>query len=371
MSQNIQLTISDRLRKSPYYEATLRAGASTFTIYNKMLMPTSYEGSEKDYWNLVNNVTLWDVAAERQVEITGGDAYRFVEYITPRDLSGLQIGQGKYAFITDENGGIINDPIILRLGEQRFWLSIADSDVLLWTKGLACGLGWDVQIHEPDVSPLAIQGPNNLPLMNDLFGDWVNDLKYFFFKEAELNGIPLIVQRSGWSKQGGFELYLMDGTQGGKLWELVMEAGKKYGIKPATPNNIERIESGLFSWGNDMNLENNPLELPLGKFCQLDKIAEYISREALQRVSSEGIKNKVVGLVLDGDAIIGGCENPWQVFSDKKMCGKLTSVAHSPRLNSNIAFATVDSQLSEAGTKFTVETPCGSRNATVSDVPFI
>jgi len=371
MSQNIQLTISDRLRKSPYYEATLRAGASTFTIYNKMLMPTSYEGSEKDYWNLVNNVTLWDVAAERQVEITGGDAYRFVEYITPRDLSGLQIGQGKYAFITDENGGIINDPIILRLGEQRFWLSIADSDVLLWTKGLACGLGWDVKIHEPDVSPLAIQGPNNLPLMNDLFGDWVNDLKYFFFKEAELNGIPLIVQRSGWSKQGGFELYLMDGTQGGKLWELVMEAGKKYGIKPATPNNIERIESGLFSWGNDMNLENNPLELPLGKFCQLDKIAEYISREALQRVSSEGIKNKVVGLVLDGDAIIGGCENPWQVFSDKKMCGKLTSVAHSPRLNSNIAFATVDSQLSEAGTKFTVETPCGSRNATVSDVPFI
>lgn len=371
MSQNIQLTLSDRLRKSPYYEATLRAGAATFTIYNKMLMPTTYEGSEKDYWNLVDNVTLWDVAAERQVEITGSDAYRFVEYITPRDLSSLQIGQGKYAFITDENGGIINDPIILRLGEQRFWLSIADSDVLLWTRGLACGLGWDVQIHEPDVSPLAIQGPNNLPLMNDLFGDWVNDLKYFFFKETELHGIPLIVQRSGWSKQGGFELYLMDGTQGDTLWELVMKAGKKYGIKPATPNNIERIESGLFSWGNDMNLENNPLELPLGKFCQLDKIAEYISREALQRVSSEGVKNKVVGLVLDGDAIIGGCENPWQVFSDKKMCGKLTSVAHSPRLNSNIAFATVDSQLSEAGTKFTVETPYGSRNATVSDVPFI
>ena len=371
MNQNVQLTISGRLRKSPYFEGTLRSGASAFTLYNHMLMPTSYEGSEEDYWHLINNVTIWDVAAERQVEITGGDAYRFVEYITPRDLSSLQIGQGKYAFITDENGGIINDPIILRLGEQRFWLSIADSDVLLWAKGLACGLGWDVQIHEPDVSPLAIQGPNNLPLMNDLFGEWVNDLKYFFFKEAELDGVPLIVQRSGWSKQGGFELYLLDGSQGNKLWDLVMSAGKKYDIKPATPNNIERIESGLFSWGNDMKLENNPLELPLGKFCQLDKNAEYISREALQRINSEGIKNKVVGLVLDGDALICGCESTWQIFADNKLCGKLTSVAYSPRLNSNIAFATVDSHLGEVGTKLTVETPVGVRVATVSSIPFI
>ena len=225
MAGNLEITLSDRLRKSPYYEATLRSGAKSFTIYNHMLMPVVYEGSDDDYWNLINNVTLWDVAAERQVEITGSDAYRFVEYITPRDLSSLQIGQGKYVLITDENGGVVNDPIILRLGEHHFWLSIADSDVLLWTRGLACGLSWDVQIDEPDVSPLAIQGPNNLPLMVDLFGDWVKDLKYCFFKEAELDGIPLIVQRSGWSKQGGFELYLRDGSQGEKLWDMVMEAG--------------------------------------------------------------------------------------------------------------------------------------------------
>ena len=366
-----EFSFGTQVRKSPFSDAALRWGAKEFSVYNHMYIPRDFGDPVQNFWNLVNEAILCDVAVERQVEIKGPDAGRFTQLLTCRDLSNCEVGQCKYVLITDENGGIINDPIILRLGEQRFWLSIADSDVLLWTRGLACGLGWDVQIHEPDVSPLAIQGPNNLPLMNDLFGDWVNDLKYFFFKETELHGIPLIVQRSGWSKQGGFELYLMDGTQGDTLWELVMKAGKKYGIKPATPNNIERIESGLFSWGNDMNLENNPLELPLGKFCQLDNIAEYISREALQRVSSEGVKNKVVGLVLDGDAIIGGCENPWQVFSDKKMCGKLTSVAHSPRLNSNIAFATVDSQLSEAGTKFTVETPYGSRNATVSDVPFI
>ena len=236
MEGHVNFTLSDRLRKSPYYESTLRAGAKTFTIYNHMIMPTSYEGSEADYWNLMNNVTMWDVAAERQVEITGTDAYRFVEYITSRDLSKLQIGQGKYALITDENAGIINDPIILRLGEGHFWLSIADSDVLLWTKGLACGLGWNVQICEPDVSPLAIQGPNHLPLMIDLFGEWVKDIKYFFFKEYELEGIPLIVQKSGWSKQGGFELYLRDGSQGNKLWDIVANAGKKYDIKPGTPN---------------------------------------------------------------------------------------------------------------------------------------
>ena len=226
MEGHVNFTLSDRLRKSPYYESTLKAGAKTFTINNHMIMPTSYEGAEADYWNLMNNVTMWDVAAERQVEITGSDAYRFVEYITSRDLSKLQIGQGKYALITDEDGGIINDPIILRLGESHFWLSIADSDVLLWTRGLACGLGWDVNICEPDVSPLAIQGPNHLPLMIDLFGDWVKDINYFFFREFELEGIPLIVQKSGWSKQGGFELYLRDGSKGEELWDIVANAGK-------------------------------------------------------------------------------------------------------------------------------------------------
>ena len=370
MTDNLKLTLSDRLRKSPYYEATLRSGAKSFTIYNNMLMPAVYEGSDNDYWNLINNVTLWDVAAERQVEIRGNDAYRFVEYITPRDLSSLQIGQGKYALITDENGGIVNDPIILRLGESHFWLSIADSDVLLWAKGLACGLGWDVQISEPDVSPLAIQGPNNLPLMADLFGDWVKDIKYFFFKETELDGIPLIVQRSGWSKQGGFELYLRDGDKGEKLWGLVMKAGKKYDIKPGTPNNIERIESGLFSWGNDMDLNTNALELPLEKFCQLDKDAEYLSRDALYKTRSEGVSRKIVGLFVDGEAFEGGCASPWKVSNNNKRCGKVTSAAYSPRLKKNIAIATIDRGFNELDSEVEVDTPWGLRLATVTTIPF-
>jgi len=370
MADNLKLTLSDRLRKSPYYEATIRSGAKSFTIYNHMLLPVAYEGTDDDYWNLINNVTLWDVAAERQVEITGSDAYRFVEYITPRDLSSLQIGQGKYALITDENGGIVNDPIILRLDENHFWLSIADSDVLLWTKGLACGLGWDVQISEPDVSPLAIQGPNNLPLMVDLFGEWVKEIKYFFFRETELEGIPLIVQRSGWSKQGGFELYLRDGSMGEKLWNLVMDVGKKYDIKPGTPNNIERIESGLFSWGNDMDLNTNALELPLEKFCQLDKSAEYLSRDALHKIKSEGVSRKVVGLIVEGDAFVGGCSSPWKISSDNKICGKVTSAAYSPRLKQNIAIATIDKSSNAIGSKVEVDTPWGLRLATVTDIPF-
>ena len=370
MEGHVNFTLSDRLRKSPFYEATIHAGAQTFTIYNHMIMPTSYEGEEADYWNLMNNVTLWDVAAERQVEIIGSDAYRFVEYITSRDLSKLQIGQGKYALITDENGGIINDPIILKLADNHFWLSTADNDVLLWTRGLACGLGWDVQISEPDVSPLAIQGPNNLPLMLDLFGDWVKELKYFFFRECELEGIPLIVQRSGWSKQGGFELYLRDGSQGERLWDIVMEAGKKYNIKPGTPNNIERVESGLFSWGNDMDVNTNALELPLEKFCQLDKSAEYLSRNALHKIRSKGVTRKVVGLIIDGEAFVGGCTSPWEVKNNNKICGKVTSAAYSPRLKKNIAIATIDKGFNAIGSKVDVDTPWGSRLATVTNIPF-
>jgi aminomethyltransferase len=353
MDGHVNFTLSDRLRKSPYYEATLKAGAKTFTLYNHMIMPTSYEGAESDYWNLMNNVTMWDVAAERQVEIIGSDAYKFVEYITSRDLSKLQIGQGKYALITDENGGIINDPIILRLAENHFWLSIADSDVLLWTRGLACGLGWDLQISEPDVSPLAIQGPNNLP-----------------FRECELEGIPLIVQRSGWSKQGGFELYLRDGSQGQKLWDIIANAGKKYDIKPGTPNNIERVESGLFSWGNDMDINSNPLELPLDSFCQLDKEAEYLSRNALHKIRSEGITKKLVGLIIEGDAFIGGCASPWQVKSGKKICGKVTSAAYSPRLKINMAMATIDSGFNDIDSEVEIETPWGIRLGKVSSIPF-
>jgi glycine cleavage system aminomethyltransferase T len=263
--------IVQRTRKSPYFAATLRAGAKGFTVYNHMLMPIYYESPEADYWHLMTNVSMWDVACERQVEITGPDALRLAQLLTPRDLSQCQVGQGKYVPLVDEKGGMINDPVLLRLGENHFWLSLADSDVLLWAKGVALGYGLAVNLREPDVSPLAIQGPKAEQVTAALLGEWVKNLRFFWFKETHLGEIPLVVARSGWSKQGGFELYLRDSRYGEELWERVAAVGQPYGIAPGTPSAIERIESGLLSYGNDMTLENNPFEIGLGKYCDLDK----------------------------------------------------------------------------------------------------
>lgn len=369
-ANRFNISITHRMRKSPFHDATVRWGVKAFSVYNHMLMPTIYESQQADYWNLVNNVTLWDVACERQVELTGPDAYRLAEYMTPRDLSKCKIGQGKYAIITDKNGGIVNDPIILRLGENHFWLSIADSDVLLWARGLAEGLGWNVTVTEPDVSPLAIQGPNHLPLMVDLFGSEIEKCRFFCFEETKLDGIPLVVARSGWSKQGGFELYLRDGSFGDRLWEMIMEAGKKYNISPAAPNTIERIEGGLLSWGSDMTLDNNPFELPFAQYCNLNKKADFISREALLQIQSQGVTRQLVGLQIYGEEI-PGCENHWPLFHHGKPCGMVTSAVYSPRLEKNIGYGMVPVEYKEIGTELTVTTPWGEMKSTVITMPFI
>ncbi len=370
MAHQLTLGISQRLRKSPFYDATLRWGAKGFTVYNHMLMPLYYENPEADYWKLISNVTLWDVSCERQVEIMGPDALRLAEYMTPRDVSKCKIGQCQYAIITAEDGGIINDPVLLRLGENHFWLSLADSDVLLYARGLAQGMGLDVTLCEPDVSPLAIQGPNNLPLMEELFGDWIKQLGFFRFRETELDGIPLLVARSGWSKQGGYELYLRAGNYGEQLWEMIMDLGKKYQIAPASPNSIERIESGLLSYGNDMTTENNPFELNLAQYCHLDKAEDFSGRDALRRIKAEGVKRHLVGLEFDGEDLPVN-ENHWPVYHQEENCGIVTSATYSPRLKKSIGYAIVSVDYTMLGTGLTVETPTGRKGASVTAIPFI
>lgn len=362
--------IVERTRKSPFYDATVRYGVKGFTVYNHMLMPIFYESPEADYWQLVTNVTLWDVAVERQVEITGPDAFKLTRLMTPRNLAKCKIGQCKYVPIVDQAGGMINDPVLLRLGENHFWLSLADSDVLLYAKGIAYGLGLDVELREPDVSPLAVQGPNSDPVMVDLFGDWVTKLRFFRFRETELEGIPLVVAKSGWSKQGGYELYLRDGRYGDQLWEMVMAAGKKYDIAPATPSTIERIESGLLSYGNDMTLENNPFEIGLGKYCDLDQPFDFIGKVALQRIREEGIKQKLVGLQIHGDKIAGNSHH-WPIEKEGQPCGKVTSATYSPRLKQNIALAMLPIEHTSPGTQVEVLTEVGERLGTVAEIPFI
>jgi aminomethyltransferase len=362
--------IVQRTRKSPFFEATRHWGAKAYTVYNHMLMPLYYDTPQADYWKLITGVTLWDVAVERQVEISGPDAFHLVEYLTPRDLSRCQVGQCKYIPLTAEDGGLVNDPVLLRLGEAHFWLSLADSDVLLWAKGLALGLGLNVTITEPDVSPLAVQGPKAQLVMAALFGAWVEKLGFFRFRETELAGIPLVVARSGWSKQGGFELYLRDSRYGEQLWDMIMAAGQAYDIAPAAPSGIERIESGLLSYGNDMTLAHNPFEVGLGAYCDLDKTADFIGRATLRRIKAEGVRRQLVGLELAGPERAGN-EQHWPLYYQEVPSGAVTSATYSPRLQKNIALAIVTTERAKPGPPLTVDTPEGLVAATVVPLPFI
>ncbi len=349
-----QLALGPRERKSPYFDSTIRAGASHFTIYNHMFMPVSYGDPDAEYRRLIEGVSLWDVAAERQVEISGNDAERLVRYLTPRNLNELVIGKGKYVPLCDHEGRLINDPVLLPLSDSRFWLSIADSDILLWVRAVAAEGGFDVTVREPDVSPLAIQGPKAEALVVDLFGDWVRELKYFWFRETELDGIPLIVARSGWSKQGGFELYLLDGSKGNMLWEHVEDVGAAYGIGPGAPNYIERVESGLLSFGADNLPDSNPFEVGLGKMISTDRPDDFIGKEALRRIKETGPAHTLVGIKFDGAAVKPN-EHPWTVLINETPAGSVRAVCFSPRRLENIGIALIDSVQAAVGTELKIQ----------------
>ena len=361
---------SYRIRKSPYYEATQRYGCKSYTPYNNMYLPLVYEDLLSDYWALKNDVTLWDVGCERQVEITGPDAYKLMQHLTCRNLSKFKVGQCYYVPMTNENGGIMNDPVALRLEENKFWLSVADREMLIWVRGYAVGQKMNVTVREPDVSPLAVQGPKSFDLMADLLGDWVRTLKYFYFNETSLNGIPFVLTRTGWSKQGGYELFLTDGARGDELWETIMQAGKKYNIKPGTPCWIERIESGLYNYWEDVTEETNPFEVGLEKFVDLEQDVDFIGREALKKIKTDGVKRKLVGLILDGDPLSQTAEF-WTIASDSGTVGTVTSAVHSPDLKKNLAYGMVDIEYSSLDTKLTVDLGDQVVNAVVTKLPFI
>src|SRR5262245_2661758 len=303
MSTNFDMALIQRgarLRRSPYFEATLRHGARRYTVYNHMFLPTCYDDLEAEYWKLLRGVTVWDVSVERQVEITGPDAFAFTNQLTPRDLSKCAVGQGKYVVLTAEDGGIINDPVLLRLGENHFWLALADSDVLLWARGVALHAGLEVEIREPDVSPMQIQGPRSKEVVAALFGDSVRDLHYYFFRETELDGIPVVVTRTGWTGEVGYEIYLRDGSRGRDLWERVMEAGRPFGIAATGPSDIRRIEAGILNYGIDISLDTNPFEVGLGWQVELGQAADFIGRAALERIKKQGVRRQLVGIEIEG-----------------------------------------------------------------------
>ena len=335
-----------------------------------MYLPMGYQGMVNDYWYLKKGVTLWDVGAERQVEITGPDAFKFLQNLTPRNLTNFDIGQCKYVTLTNPDGGILNDPVALRLAKNHFWLSIADRDIWLWAKGLAQGLQMQVTIQEPDASPLAIQGPLSFNVVADLFGNWVREMPYFRFRETEIEGIPIVLARTGWSKQGGYELYLRDGKKGDRLWELVMEAGKPYDIQPGTPSYIERVESGLLNFWQGITDQTNPFEGGLGKLVSLKQEVDYVGKEALKKIKSDGIKRKLVGIYIHSKPLSQNAQ-PWAIECNGEHVGEITSAIYSPDLDKNIGFAMVDIQCGKPGTKLAIKIDKEKVDATVTSYPFI
>jgi glycine cleavage system aminomethyltransferase T len=359
-----------QIRKSPYFNSTVKWGATGFSVYNHMYIPRDFGSPEQNFWNLVNEAILCDVAVERQVEITGPDATKFIQLLTPRDLSKLSVGQCKYVLIVNNDGGILNDPVLLRLKENHYWLSLADSDILLWAQGVAVNSNLDVKIVEPDVSPLQLQGPNSGKIMESLFGENINNLKYYWLRELDLDGIPLIVSRTGWSSELGYELYLRDDSKGDELWEKIMAAGKSYGLKPGHTSSIRRIEGGMLSYHADADINTNPYELNLGRLVNLDNDINFIGKEALQKINQDGVKRKQVGVILDCDPLTGPNTTFWKILKDNQVVGKITSVVYSPRLKQNIALAMVSINNSEIGTVLEVKMNDKIIKATVVEKPF-
>ena len=359
-----------QIRKSPFFNGTVRWGATDFSVYNHMYIPRSFGDPEQNFWNLVNDAILCDVAVERQVEIAGPDAAAFVQLLTPRNLSQCAVGQCKYVLITNESGGILNDPVLLRLEENRFWLSLADSDVLMWAQGVATHAGLDVTICEPDVSPLQLQGPKSGDIMTALFGEAIRDLKYYWLDHFELDGIPLVISRTGWSSELGYELYLLDGSQGEALWEKLMAVGEPMGLKPGHTSSIRRIEGGMLSYHADMDAHTNPFELGLDRLVDLEMPANFIGKAALKQVQQQGISRQQVGLELDGEPLPGPNTQFWPVEVNGEVIGKVTSAVYSPRLKKNIALAMVASAHSAVGTACTVQLTGETRSGTIVPKPF-
>lgn len=368
-----RITLSPRIRMTPFHDRTVAAGLSDISVYNQMVMPTSYGDLKAEYERLINGVAIWDVSVERQVQISGPDASVCAQYFTARDITDMAEGQGKYVAMCDHDGRILNDPVLMKLSGNRYWFSIADNNMLLWCKGIAAERGWNVEVIEPDVSPLAVQGPKAEDLIAELFGEHVRELKYFWFIETDLDGIPLVLCRSGWSKQGGFELFLQDGSRGNDLWDKVVAAGEKYDIGPGAPNHIERVESGLLSWGGDNTPDSNPFEVGMGRYVDTDTDVEYLGKAALRAVvESGGPQRLFVGVNVEGQLT-----EAWplpersQILLDGDQVGTLAAIVHSHRLDRTIGLAQINRSVVEADATVEVLTPGGPMPATIQELPFL
>ena len=359
-----------QIRKSPFFDATVRWGAKDFSVYNHMYIPRDFGDPEQNFWNLINEAILCDVAVERQVQVKGPDATKFVQMMTPRDISNMKVGQCKYVILTNQFGGVLNDPVMLKIDEDCYWFSLADSDVLFWAQGLNVNLNYDVKITEPDVSPIQLQGPKSKEIMIKIFGEEISDLKYYWFKRFYIDDIELIISRTGWSSEFGYEMFLLNYDQGDKLYELLMQNGKNMGLHPGHTSTIRRIEGGMLSYHADMDINTNPLELGMDKFIDLDGDFDFVGKDALIKIKESGIKNKQIGLTIDCDPLIGPNTRRWDIISNDAVNGYVTSAVYSPRLKQNIALAMIDINSSKIGTNLKVKIDENLVDAKIVTKPF-
>jgi glycine cleavage system aminomethyltransferase T len=379
VSENPAILLYTRIRKSPYFYASREHGVARYSVYNHTYHPRHYGDPVAEYWHLLNAVTLWDVGVERQIEISGPDAFRFTNFMVPRDMNKCEVRQAKYVFVTAPDGGIINDPVLLRLEENKFWLSLADSDVGLWAQGLAYHSGMDVTIREVDVAPVQIQGPRSKELMADLFGEAILDVPYYFMSEdLELDGMRVCVSRTGYTSELGYEIYLYDATSdGAKLWATVLEAGRAHDLRVIGPCHMRRIEGGILAFGCDIWYDTNPYEVDMGYtwMVDLDQESDFVGKEALTRIKAEGPKRKLVGVEIEGPSLGTYIDNEmvdvFPVFDGGERIGSVTSACHSPRLEKNIGFAMLSIGHADMGTSLEVETPHGRVGAVTVRKPFI
>jgi glycine cleavage system aminomethyltransferase T len=362
-----------RNRRTPYYEATQKYGPKGFTVYNHMYFPIRFDTFENEFEALLNDVTLWDVSVERCLEISGPDGFRFAQLLTPRDLSKCAVGQAKYVLVVDHDGGIINDPVLTRMDETTFWFALASSDALLFARGLRNAYpDLDVTIREADVAPLQVQGPKSKDLMVKLLGEGILDLKYYFWTSAEIAGVPVVITRTGWTSEVGYEVYTTDTSRGNEVYEALMKAGEEFRIKPTGPSDIRRIEGAIFNWGADMTYENNPLEMGLERLIDWELADDAVlSLAALRRIKDAGVSRRINGVELDGDPFPELNNVKWPARSDGAVAGKVTSAIYSPRLERNIGYCWLPTELSAIGTTVRVDTEWGERTATVVEMPFV
>ncbi|MEM7564271.1 MAG: glycine cleavage T C-terminal barrel domain-containing protein [Pseudomonadota bacterium] len=362
--------LNPRIRKSPFFASSIKYGATEFHPYNGMWMPVGYDTPVNEYWNTIERAGIWDVAVQRCVEIKGPDAEAFTNLLTVRDVSKVSVGQCRYIIMTNQNGGILNDPVMMRMADDQFWLSTADADMYLWAKGVSTYAGFNVEVNTPHVYPIQIQGPLSPQIVSTVFGDDILDLKYYHWMKSSVNGIEVVISRTGFSSEIGFEVYLLGDERGNELWETIMAIGAPLGLSPGSPNRIRRIEGGVLDFASDMTPDENPLEMGMERLIDFSKV-DFIGKTALERARDEGVKRKVTGVFMSGNAFQKNNEHRWPVLQGNDQVGAISSAVYSPRLKRNIGFALLDAELDLTQAALRADTAEGMRDIEITRMPFV